>query len=55
MKSIINYLFDRHQAKIAKLSAERPLLKPYLLGLTQRFEQNNEPPPTDTESVSEMP
>lgn len=47
VKSIINHIFEKHEAKISKLTA-LPNLKMVMGALRTRWEQNNEPTPVET-------
>jgi hypothetical protein len=46
VKPIINHMFEKHNAKIQKLS-NLPNMGAALRGLRTRWEQNNAPPPID--------
>jgi hypothetical protein len=48
----VNHLFEKYKPRLQVL-AEKPLLKPYILALATRWEQNNEPMPSTQPSLSE--
>nr|XP_019014382.1 uncharacterized protein I206_00464 [Kwoniella pini CBS 10737]OCF53163.1 hypothetical protein I206_00464 [Kwoniella pini CBS 10737] len=49
LKTIINHLFDSYRERIDKLSS-RAFLRKYIAGLRNRWEINNEPPPSIPQS-----
>lgn len=49
---MINYLFERYKPRLQAL-AENPLLKPYIHALATRWEQNNEPMPSNQPALSD--
>lgn len=53
MKSVINYLFEKHDGRILALS-EIPSLRKVMVDLRIRWEQNNEPPPAEDSQPSEI-
>jgi len=52
VKPVINHLFEKHEAKLLKLSS-LPNLRAVLNALRTRWEQNNEPPPAEVASQPE--
>ena len=52
VKPIINYLFDSYRPRIEAL-VSRPYLRGFIVRLTARWEQNNEPPPVPMHAMPE--
>lgn len=52
LKAVVNHLFEKYKPRLQAL-AEKPLLKPYIMALATRCEQNNEPMPSTQPSLSE--
>ncbi|EIW73149.1 hypothetical protein TREMEDRAFT_24823, partial [Tremella mesenterica DSM 1558] len=52
VKPVINYLFETYRTRLDSLST-RPFLRPFIIRLIQRWEQNNEPPPPPPPNVPE--
>lgn len=52
IKALINHLFEKYDAKLLKLSS-MPNLRGVINALRTRWEQNNEPPPSEPMAASE--